>query len=806
MAVESRLLTDSISFALTADNWAITRGLLDGAGDPTSTYPAIIGVPNNAADLGAFNIGIITSNRTIKQAFQDLETAVNGRMFAGNNLSDLTNASTARTNLGLGSAATWNVGTTGAVVPLLNTINTWAGRQNFTGGISADVNSYLTSGAGVQAFHWLNTGSTPRWAIVKGADPESGSNNGSHFYISRYSDTGAWIDNPFQIQRNTGVVNLGQPLPITSGGTGGNTLGTARIALNINNVDNTSDVNKPVSNAVNTALLDKYDKAGGNIAGFVSASNYITSSSFVRGSALICSGGSVEGGQITLGYKNNLTPTGEDPGTWNIDADADSNFRIFTRKSDGTYTTDIVKITQAGLTTIKNLTVTGLDFPLRVRSSGSAFSILGVSNGGVSSGQEGTNAVVFENENYISVSSVASLIKTNGSSSVSIAVTPAGGRTTDRRSEVVVIDSSQATFTVPINGRAYPRRSDGTNINFTWAGQFSAPSWIIGSNNGVDFLPHNPSDVSVGRLGGIVGGDSGGYIRRDASGTPNGALANQLIVSGSGPTNDVWANPIQIREVGNVGNSQNGSIYAPGITFHWNSTVAASIKMHSDGSIRFQQQNTTLSYQTVWTGQLNVNSNINILNDQPVFWSNRGRGVNVADAGSGYGNITTWGPGVNNWQGYSIGTWASFMSDGADTGIYSQSYGNWLLRFDSSKNAIFAQNVTAYSDERLKQNMRPIDNVASRREGMAKAAIIYEREGHTRIGFGAQTLEPYVPEVVNTTDDLVGTKTVDYASTVAILAVDNQMLSDRIDSQNTIIEDLENKYNTLLARLEKAGL
>src|ERR1035437_156983 len=48
------------------------------------------------------------------------------------NLSDLASIVTARSNLGLGTAATANVGTSGATVPLLSTANAWGTTQTFT--------------------------------------------------------------------------------------------------------------------------------------------------------------------------------------------------------------------------------------------------------------------------------------------------------------------------------------------------------------------------------------------------------------------------------------------------------------------------------------------------------------------------------------------------------------------------------------------------------------------------------------------------------------------------------------------------
>ena len=85
--------------------------------------------------------------------------------------------------------------------------------------------------------------------------------------------------------------------------------------------------------------------------------------------------------------------------------------------------------------------------------------------------------------------------------------------------------------------------------------------------------------------------------------------------------------------------------------------------------------------------------------------------------------------------------------------------------------ATFNNDVTAFSDERLKEDIQPITD--SLEKVMQLQGVTYKRkdvtDAKTQIGVIAQQVEPILPEVVLTAEDEMGTKSVDYAKMTAVL-------------------------------------
>jgi len=92
--------------------------------------------------------------------------------------------------------------------------------------------------------------------------------------------------------------------------------------------------------------------------------------------------------------------------------------------------------------------------------------------------------------------------------------------------------------------------------------------------------------------------------------------------------------------------------------------------------------------------------------------------------------------------------------------------------------ATFNNNVTAFSDERLKDNIETLTDGLDKVEQLR--GVTYTRDEKENIGVIAQEVEKILPEIVLTADDEMGTKSVDYSRLTAVLIEAVKDLSARV--------------------------
>jgi hypothetical protein len=130
---------------------------------------------------------------------------------------------------------------------------------------------------------------------------------------------------------------------------------------------------------------------------------------------------------------------------------------------------------------------------------------------------------------------------------------------------------------------------------------------------------------------------------------------------------------------------------------------------------------------------------------------------------------------------------------GADAGMFRFDVdgGNTKLQIDDggievTGSGIFSDNVTAFSDERLKDNIQTLDG----KKVLEMRGVSYERDGVDGSGVIAQELEKVAPELVHTAADEMGTKSVAYGNLVGYLI-------EAVKSQQQQIEELSSKIKKL---------
>lgn len=126
------------------------------------------------------------------------------------------------------------------------------------------------------------------------------------------------------------------------------------------------------------------------------------------------------------------------------------------------------------------------------------------------------------------------------------------------------------------------------------------------------------------------------------------------------------------------------------------------------------------------------------------------------------------------------------LRGGTDTEEYTQVNGQWPMYLDlSNNNAVFGNNIlaggsiTAYSDQRLKSNIRTVENAIELVSLMR--GVFFDKDGRVGVGVIAQEMESVLPEVV-VDDDRSGYKSVAYGNIVGVLIEAIKELTSRVEA------------------------
>jgi len=167
-------------------------------------------------------------------------------------------------------------------------------------------------------------------------------------------------------------------------------------------------------------------------------------------------------------------------------------------------------------------------------------------------------------------------------------------------------------------------------------------------------------------------------------------------------------------------------------------------------------------------------------------------------------------------QGYDSNTWAlgfgyadsGYFRINRDHGFRNGSWGTTLMQMDRSGNVTFTGNVTAYSDERIKTNIKKIDNALGIVRQLEGVTFNYIEDGRHGLGVIAQNVEKVLPMLVSEMPSSNGQtyKNVAYGNMVGVLIeaikeqdVEVTELKQQIEKQQSELEELKSLVKSLLA-------
>lgn len=147
-----------------------------------------------------------------------------------------------------------------------------------------------------------------------------------------------------------------------------------------------------------------------------------------------------------------------------------------------------------------------------------------------------------------------------------------------------------------------------------------------------------------------------------------------------------------------------------------------------------------------------------------------------------------------HWGLFSTNSGQDFLGRGkrcivATTGEMILNYGNDFTQVSVQSGLVASGDITSNSDERLKSNIRDIPNPLQIVKQLS--GKMYTKDGKDdQIGLIAQQVETVLPQMVHTSEDEMGTKSVNYQNMVALLIEAVKSQQDQIDALTRQITQL----------------
>ena len=430
----------------------------------------------------------------------------------------------------------------------------------------------------------------------------------------------------------------------------------------------------------------------------------------------------------------------------------DSTGWYFTSKQTGNYT-EIARLTRTG--------------GLVHASYGSAI----FSGGGTMTGQFNVNR---------SADGIAQTITRpasgNYGATLVVGATNVGDTLVDgNRRPMVVVDGQYPVLN--LNHTATSNDNHGPTIQFTHNGYNSNRQWVIGTDG-------RGARLDFGVTGGTAGTNSDKNPHRGIAGYNGVTIArmfeNGVLIGNTG----VYPNEITAP---NAELDVRGSLYVEagsdetsysGVHSH---VIRTTVNSGGGNGANLLVQNDRGNHSWGTVAEFRINTSTDTDNPSVIF-SSAAEGNN------------TWGVGF----GY---TDTNFRIN-RDHGHRNSNWGVAMMTLDRSGNVTFAGDVTAYSDERLKENIETIPNAVDTVKQLRGVTYNWKEDGKEGLGVIAQEVEKVdiLKRLVTETapdhhmkEQGFATKNVAYGNMVGLLIEAIKEQQETIDKLTGRINDLENK-------------